>query len=33
VGIALGQWNLIWPLILIAVGVSLLFGGVLRRRR
>ena len=31
-GIALGQWNLIWPLILIAVGVSMLFGGMLRRR-
>ena len=31
-GIALGQWDLIWPLILIAVGVSMLFGGMLRRR-
>ena len=31
-GIALGQWDLIWPLILIAVGFSMLFGGVLRRR-
>lgn len=32
VGIALGQWEYIWPLILIAIGVSLLFGNVLRRR-
>ena len=32
VGIALGEWTYIWPLILIAIGVSLLFGGILRRR-
>lgn len=31
-GIAIGQWELIWPLILIAVGISLLFGGVIRRK-
>ncbi|MBN1247783.1 MAG: hypothetical protein JXC32_09000 [Anaerolineae bacterium] len=31
-GIAVGQWELIWPLILIAIGVSLLFGGVVGRR-
>ncbi|MGC9523646.1 MAG: hypothetical protein ACP5HG_17450 [Anaerolineae bacterium] len=31
-GLALGQWELIWPLILIAIGISLLFGGLLRRR-
>lgn len=31
-GIAVGQWELIWPLILIAVGVSLLFGGTIGRR-
>jgi hypothetical protein len=31
-GIALGQWTLIWPLILIAIGLSLLLGGLLRRR-
>jgi hypothetical protein len=31
-GLALGQWDLIWPLILIAVGVSLLFGSLLKRR-
>jgi hypothetical protein len=32
-GIALGKWELIWPIILIAVGISILFGGALRRRR
>jgi uncharacterized membrane protein len=32
VGIALGQWNLIWPLILMAIGISLLLGGLVRRR-
>ncbi len=31
-GLALGQWDLIWPLILIAVGASLLFGSLLKRR-
>jgi membrane protease YdiL (CAAX protease family) len=27
-----GNWNLIWPLILIAVGASILLGGFARRR-
>jgi hypothetical protein len=31
-GIAVGQWTLIWPLILIAIGVSLIFGRTMRRR-
>jgi hypothetical protein len=31
-GIALGQWQLIWPMILIAIGLSLLVGGMIRRR-
>ncbi len=31
-GLALGQWTLIWPLILIAIGVSLLFNSLTRRR-
>ncbi len=31
-GLALGQWELIWPLILIAIGFSLLLGGLVRRR-
>lgn len=30
-GIAVGQWELIWPLILIAIGFSLLFGNAIRR--
>ncbi len=30
-GIALGQWSLIWPLILIAIGLSLLLGALMRR--
>lgn len=29
-GIALGSWELIWPLILIAIGLSILFGGFFR---
>ncbi len=31
-GVAMGEWNLIWPLILVAVGVSLLLGSAIRRR-
>ena len=29
--LGLGSWNLIWPLVLIAVGVSVLLGGVFRK--
>ncbi len=29
--LAFGEWNLIWPFILIAIGVSILLEGVLRR--
>ena len=35
IGVGLGNffgWDLIWPFILIAVGVSILLGGVARRR-
>jgi hypothetical protein len=30
IGLAFGSWNLIWPLILIAVGASILLRGVFR---
>ncbi len=30
-GIALGTWELIWPLILIAIGLSLLLSAIFRR--
>jgi hypothetical protein len=30
--LGLGQWAVIWPLILVAVGVSILIGGLVRRR-
>jgi hypothetical protein len=29
--LGLGSWNLIWPLVLIAVGVSILLGGIFRK--
>jgi hypothetical protein len=29
----LGNWDLVWPFVLIALGVSILFGGLLRRRK
>lgn len=35
IGIGLGNffgWDLIWPIVLIAVGISVLFGGFLRKR-
>lgn len=31
-GIGLGSWNLIWPLILILIGASILLRGVFNRR-
>ena len=31
IGLALGNWNLIWPLILIAVGASILLRGIFKR--
>jgi hypothetical protein len=31
-GIALGEWTLIWPFILIAIGVSILVDNLVRRR-
>ena len=31
-GLALGEWSLIWPFILIAIGVSILLDGLTRRR-
>jgi hypothetical protein len=33
IAIGLGSWNLIWPLVLIAVGASILLRGILGRRR
>ena len=30
IGLAFGSWNLIWPLILIAVGASILLRGLFR---
>jgi hypothetical protein len=30
-GISLGNWNLIWPLVLIVIGVSILLRGVFKR--
>jgi hypothetical protein len=30
-GIGLGNWELIWPLILIVIGASILLRGVFRR--
>lgn len=30
IGLAFGSWNLIWPLILIAIGASILLRGVFR---
>ncbi len=30
-GIALGSWELIWPLVLIAIGISMLFNALFRR--
>ena len=29
----LGNWELIWPFMLIALGASILFGGLLRKRK
>jgi hypothetical protein len=31
-GIGLGSWGLIWPLVLIVVGFALLLGGLFRRK-
>ncbi len=31
-GLGLGTWNLIWPLILIVVGLAIVLGGLFRRR-
>jgi hypothetical protein len=33
IAVGLGSWNLIWPLILIAIGASILLRGVLGRRK
>jgi hypothetical protein len=32
IGFGLGNWNIIWPLVLVAVGVSILVGGAFRRK-
>jgi hypothetical protein len=31
-GVGLGNWNLIWPLVLIVIGVSILMRGIFRNR-
>lgn len=31
-GVALGEWGLVWPFVLIGLGVSILFGGLIRNR-
>jgi hypothetical protein len=31
-GIGIGSWGLIWPLVLIVVGLALLLGGLFRRK-
>ena len=31
--LGLGSWNLIWPLVLIAIGVSILLSGIFRKPR
>ena len=30
--IGIGSWGLIWPLVLIIIGLALLFGGLFRRK-
>ncbi len=30
-GLAFGNWSLIWPLVLVAIGASMLLGGIFRR--
>jgi hypothetical protein len=31
-GLALGNWNVIWPLVVITIGIVVLVGGIFRRR-
>jgi len=31
-GIGFGNWGLIWPLVLIVIGIAILFGGLFRRK-